>query len=46
VELDELYCSANVVPVIKSRRIRWTVNVPRVVRDERGSYRVEGKKPF
>jgi hypothetical protein len=35
VELDDLYSSANVALVIKSRRIRFAVNMPRVGREER-----------
>ena len=49
-ELNDLYCSPNIVRVIKSRRMRWAGHVAR--RDEkRGVYRVlvgkqEGKRPL
>ena len=49
-ELNDLYCSPNIVQVIKSRRMRWAGHVPRMgVR--RGLYRVlvgkpEGKRPL
>jgi len=33
-ELNVLYCSPNIVRVIKSRRMRWTVHVARLVRGE------------
>jgi hypothetical protein len=32
-ELNNLYCSLNIVRVIKSRRIRWTGNVARMGRN-------------
>jgi len=38
-ELNDLYCSPNIVRVIKSRRIRWAGHVGRTGR-ERGVYRV------
>ena len=46
----ELYTSPNIVPVIKSRRMRWAGHVARVV-DGRGVYRVlvgkpEGRRPM
>ena len=49
-ELNDLYCSPNIVPVIKSRRMRWVVHVV-YMRKNRGVYRVlmgkpEGKKPL
>jgi hypothetical protein len=49
-ELNDLYCSSNIVRVIKSRRMRWAGHVARMG-DERGVYRVlvgkpEGKKPL
>ena len=34
-ELNDLYCSPNIVRVIKSRRMRWAGHVERTV-DERG----------
>jgi hypothetical protein len=45
-ELNVLYCSPNIVRVIKSRRMKWTGHVARM-----GLYRVlvgkpEGKKPL
>ena len=47
-ELNDLYCSPNIVRVIKSRRMRLTGHVARMV-EEREVYRVlvgkpEGKK--
>jgi hypothetical protein len=48
-DLNDLYCSPNIVRVIKSRRIRWAANVAR--KGERiGIYRIsvgipEGKRP-
>ena len=49
-ELNDLYFSPNVVPVIKSRRIRWVGHVARMG-ERRGLYRVlvgkpEGKRPL
>jgi len=49
-ERNDLYCSPNVVRVIKSRRMRWTGHVARM-RKGRGLFRVlmgkpEGKRPF
>ena len=48
-ELNDLYCSPNIVQVIKSRRMRWAGHVARIG-EERGVYRVlvgkpEGKRP-
>jgi hypothetical protein len=48
-ELNDLYCSPNIVCVIKSRRMRWVGHVARVG-ERRGAYRVlvekpEGKRP-
>ena len=45
-----MYTSPNIVPVIKSRRMRWAGHVARMGK-ERGVYRVmvgkpEGKKPL
>jgi len=47
-ELNDLYCSPNIVRVIKSRRMRWAGNVARIG-EGRGVYRVlvwvpEGKR--
>jgi len=49
-ELKALYSSPNIVPVIKSRRMRWAGHVARM-REGRGVYRVlvgkpEGKRPL
>ena len=49
-ELNDLYCSPNIVRVIKSRRMRWVWHVARMG-EERGVYRVlvgkpEGKRPL
>jgi hypothetical protein len=49
-ELNDLYCSPNIVRVITSRKIRWTEHVARKG-ERRGIYRVlvgkpEGKKPL
>jgi hypothetical protein len=49
-ELNDLYCSSNLVRVIKSRRMRLTGHVARMG-EERGVYRVlvgklEGKRPL
>jgi len=49
-ELSDLYCSPNIVRVIKSRRLRWAVHVA-VMGERRGVYRVlvgkpEGKRPL
>ena len=49
-ELNDLYCSPNIVLVIKSRRMRWTGHVARMD-EERGVYRVlvgkpEGRRPL
>ena len=38
-ELNDLYCSHNIVRVIKSRRMRWTGHVARMG-ERRGVYRV------
>ena len=38
-ELNDLYCSPNIVRVIKSRRMRWAGHVARI-RDRRGACRV------
>jgi len=48
--LNDLYCSPNIVRVIKSRRMRWAGNVARMG-ERRGVYRVfvgkpEGKRPL
>jgi hypothetical protein len=49
-ELYDLYSSPNFIRVIKSRRIRWSGQVARMV-ERRGAYRVlvrkpEGKRPL
>jgi len=49
-ELNDLYCSPNIVRVINSRRMRWAGHVARMG-EERGLYRVlvgkqEGKRPL
>ena len=49
-ELNDLYCSPNIVRVIKSRIMRWGGHVARMG-EERGVYRVlvgkaEGKRPL
>jgi len=49
-ELSDLYSSANIVRLIKSRRMRWAGNVARMG-EERGVYRVlvgkpEGRRPL
>jgi len=48
-ELNDLYCSPNIVRVLKSRRMRWVGHVARMG-EERGAYRVlvgkpEGRRP-
>jgi len=49
-ELNDLYCSPNIVRVIKSSRMRWVGHVARMG-EERVKYRVlvgkpEGRKPL
>jgi len=49
-ELNDLYCSPNIVRVIKSRRMRWAEHVA-CMGEESGVYRVlvgkpEGKRPL
>ena len=49
-ELNDLYCSPNIVRGIKSRRMRWTGHVARMG-EEREVYRflmgkLEGKRPL
>ena len=49
-ELNGLYCSPNIVRVIRSRRMRWAGHVERIG-ERRGVYRVlvgktEGKRPL
>ena len=49
-ELNDLYCSPNIVRVIKSRRMRWAGHVARMV-EGRAVYRVlvgkpEGRRPL
>ena len=48
-DLNELYCSSNIIWVIKKIRMRWVGHVARM--GERGIYRVlvgksEGKRPL
>ena len=43
-ELNDVYCSPNIVRVIKSRRMRWAVHVARMG-ERRGVYRVLVGKP-
>jgi hypothetical protein len=43
-ELNDLYCSPNIVRVVKSGRLRWAGHVARV-REKRGVYRVLVGKP-
>ena len=43
-ELNDLYCSHNIVRDIKSRRMRWEGNVTRIW-ERRGAYRVLVGKP-
>jgi hypothetical protein len=50
-ELKNVYCSPNIVWVIKSRRMRWAGQVISMVEEKRGEYRVlvrkpKGKRPF
>jgi hypothetical protein len=49
-ELNDLYCSPNIVRVITARRLRWAGHVARMG-ERRGVYRVmvgkpEGKRPL
>jgi len=49
-ELNDMYCSPNIVRVIKSRRMRWAGHVARMG-EERGVYRAlvgkpEGRRPL
>jgi hypothetical protein len=49
-KLNDLYCSPNIVRVIKSRRMRWAGHVARVG-ERRGVYRVlvgepDGRRPL
>jgi hypothetical protein len=49
-ELNDLYCSPNILRVIKTRRMRWAGHVARMG-EMRGAYRVlvgkpEGKRPL
>ena len=43
-ELNDLYCSSNIIRVIKSRLMRWAGHVARMG-DRRGAYRVLAGKP-
>jgi hypothetical protein len=42
-ELNDLYCSPNIVRVLKTRRMRWVGQVARM-RERRGVYRVLVRK--
>jgi hypothetical protein len=49
-ELHDLYSSPSIIRIIKSRRMRWTVHVARMV-EKRNAYRLlvgkpEGKRPL
>ena len=49
-ELNDLYCSPNIIRLVKSRRMRWAGHVARM-EERRGVYSVlvgkpEGKRPF
>ena len=49
-ELNNLYCSPNIVRMVKSRRIRWAGHVTHM-EERRGVYRIlvgkpEGKRPL
>jgi hypothetical protein len=49
-ELNDLHCSPNILPVIKSRRMKWAGHVARM-EEGRGLHKVllgkpEGKRPF
>ena len=49
-ELNDLYCSPNIVRVIQWRRMRWAGHVA-CMGEERGTYRVlvgkpEGRRPL
>ena len=43
-EMNDLYCSPNIVRAIKSRRLRWAGHVTHI-RERRGGYRVLVGKP-
>jgi hypothetical protein len=49
-ELHNLYCSQNIIRIIKSRRMRWAGHVARM-EEKRNEYRIlmgkqEGKRPL
>jgi hypothetical protein len=49
-QLNDLYCSPNIIWVMKSRTMRWAGHVARM-RDRRCAYRIlvgrpDGKRPF
>ena len=49
-ELNDLYCSPNIIRVIKSRRMRWAGHIARIG-ERRGEYMIlvgkpEGKRPL
>jgi hypothetical protein len=43
-ELNDLYSSLNILPVIKSRRMRWTVHVGRMGEGS-GAYMILARRP-
>jgi len=50
-ELNDLYCSPNIIRVIKPRRMRWVGHVARTGEKEKEAYRVlvgksDGKRPI
>jgi len=45
-ELNVLYCSPNIVRVIKSRRVRWTGHVARMGEEKVLVGKTEGKTPL
>ena len=44
-ELNDLYCSPNIVRVIKSKRMRWAGHVARMG-ERRGVGKPEGRRPL
>jgi hypothetical protein len=45
-ELNDLYCSPNIIRVIKSRRIGWSAYVARMVESRGLVGKPEGNRPF
>jgi hypothetical protein len=43
-ELNDLYSSPNIIPVIKSRRMRWAGHVA-CIEEKRGAYRILVGRP-